>query len=106
MPMVRGRRKRKAPPIDRNVNAWAKKSGALVASSSGSMRSTATHSAAAPASTRCTSDATSQSRPITLWSPEPRIDARPDPAGAGAVGSGDGGAAAGASSVTVMLLGI
>ena len=61
-----------------------------------------TQSAAAPASTRCSSDATSQIRPTTLWSPEPRIDASPVAAGAGAVGSEDAGAAAGASSVTVM----
>ncbi len=101
-PMVIGRRNRKVPAIPRKVKAWAKKSGASCASCSASIRSTDTQIAAAPASTSCSSDATSQIRPTTLWSPVPRNAASPVAAGAGAVGSEDAGAAAGASSVTVI----
>ena len=87
------------PPIDRRVTAWAKKS---LSRSDGSIRRTATNSAAAPAITRWSSEAAIHTRPTTLWSPVPRIDARPVAAGVVAVGCETAGAAAGASSVTVM----
>ena len=104
-PMVSGRRKRKAPAMARKREdlgeAVARRR--CVEPLGVDAASRTTHSAAAADEQRgARGDATIQSRPTTLWSPEPRTTASPVAAGAGAVGSEDAGAAAGASSVTVM----